>query len=211
MTERVYSEKPAAVKQRARRAQRVADIASGKLKFEDIPHGSNGYHNYECRCDVCRKAATETRAVTVARLRERARLHPEIIPHGTWNAYTNYRCRCPVCVAAEAERAAEKRLRTKIEQSSPEDVRDIEELKKADAYRAVVKDLKQKGRFLIIERVRPGQPGRRVANIRLEDGARKRGTWSEITTRLSEYGLTATAWTPEGAEMRSACEVIPAS
>jgi hypothetical protein len=99
-----------------KRRQQVED---GTIPFDKIPHGTNGYTNYKCRCEVCKTAASKREAGVRARRIARAKEHPEIIPHGTANGYHNYGCRCVPCTGAHAaakqkEKAARKdRLRNR--------------------------------------------------------------------------------------------------
>lgn len=71
-------------------------------------HGRRGYER-GCRCDVCKAAPV----AAAARVRERGRVDPSLIPHGTASGYRNWACRCATCKAAGAEsnRAAKARRR----------------------------------------------------------------------------------------------------
>lgn len=89
--------------QRDRVKRRKAQIESGELKYEDIPHGTNGYTNYKCRCEVCKAAASAAAREDRLERQRRAREDPSTVPHGTENGYTNYRCRCGLCTWAHTE------------------------------------------------------------------------------------------------------------
>lgn len=86
-------------------------IGRTPLPEGDPRHGTNGYYNLGCRCDVCRAANT-------AHLREyRARIKGTLSPgdprHGTSNGYFNYGCRCRPCTdASTADMAFTRRRAT---------------------------------------------------------------------------------------------------
>jgi hypothetical protein len=91
--------------QRARRA-RLKAIAA------EAPHGTtDGYTNWMCRCDDCRKAMTAAHLDWRQRVKERP-IAPEM--HGRANTYNNYGCRCAPCTTARTDyirewRAARRR------------------------------------------------------------------------------------------------------
>lgn len=59
----------------AEQARRVARAA--RTPFWLIPHGANGYTNYNCRCPVCRKANRELAASRRRALLRLAEEYPE--------------------------------------------------------------------------------------------------------------------------------------
>lgn len=74
---------------------------------EDKRHGTtNGYNNYDCRCDRCKRAhADEQQRRKVARRNAPTPRHV----HGTVNGYDNYSCRCKRCTEAHTEAARVRR------------------------------------------------------------------------------------------------------
>lgn len=79
-------------------ASRIGSIREKMLRhMSDLPHGRNGYHYWECRCDVCRAAIAALRQKDLARVQKEGRQPPN---HGTISSYYRYRCRCNECVAA---------------------------------------------------------------------------------------------------------------
>jgi hypothetical protein len=71
-------------------------------------HGSSGYDNYGCRCDVCRAG----NAAKQKRIRESNREERELVDgvwvhplatHGTLTGYQYYKCRCRDCTRASRE------------------------------------------------------------------------------------------------------------
>lgn len=71
-----------------------------ELPVGDSRHGLNGYSNYRCRCEICRKSNADYQRAW----RRRDREIPEHV-HGTQSGYTNYMCRCRRCRKAHAELA----------------------------------------------------------------------------------------------------------
>ena len=65
-------------------------------------HGSSGYDNYGCRCDVCKEGNRDKQAALRERNSEERQfingmwIHP-LAPHGTRNGYQYYKCRCNAC------------------------------------------------------------------------------------------------------------------
>lgn len=90
--------------QAAYQRQRVAN--NRRTPFELIPHGSNGYTNYACRCQACRDANAAAQRQLVARWRENGP-----VSHGV----AGYRsgCRCDTCKTAKSVQAAAYRARKK--------------------------------------------------------------------------------------------------
>lgn len=74
--------------------------------FDQIPHGANGYSNYDCRCETCRAAnATRQREYVAEQKRDGVR------SHGTPGYAAG--CRCEVCRSAKSAQAARYRARRK--------------------------------------------------------------------------------------------------
>lgn len=78
----------------------------------DPRHGTNGYTNLGCRCEVCRAANTANNLRTREDRKRRLEQDPSIRPHGVETTYLNYGCRCVPCTdakrAADARRAKER-------------------------------------------------------------------------------------------------------
>lgn len=73
----------------------------------DPRHGSNGYTNLGCKCDICRAANVQN--TKRGRERRRKTIDPNDPRHGDENFYFNYRCSCDLCKAAHAAAARERR------------------------------------------------------------------------------------------------------
>jgi hypothetical protein len=92
------------------------------LAPNDTRHGTNGYGNLGCRCEVC----TSAQAVKMREYREYlhhtgqcrsredylAARRANLAPHGTESRYTGPdRCRCEECKCASREARARRRNR----------------------------------------------------------------------------------------------------
>lgn len=73
-------------------AHGVSDVRNKSVP--DHAHGTNGYANYGCRCEVCTTA--NTAAHRAASLSARSRPTPDHV-HGTNNGYGYHGCRCGAC------------------------------------------------------------------------------------------------------------------
>lgn len=95
-----------ATKQERAAYQRQRVKANRETPFEQIPHGTNGYTNYACRCQTCRDANAAAQRDLVARWRENGP-----VSHGV----AGYRsgCRCETCKTAKSVQAAAYRARRK--------------------------------------------------------------------------------------------------
>ncbi len=66
----------------------------------DKRHGSNGYTNLGCRCEICRSANSAHNKRRRAQRAELIASDPSLATHGRSNTYLNWGCRCPECRAA---------------------------------------------------------------------------------------------------------------
>lgn len=73
----------------------------------NFTHGYSGYHNYRCRCDICRAGNVDYQRQARQRRRARIVADPSLAPHGSVNTYFNWRCPCDECKAAHAMRTRE--------------------------------------------------------------------------------------------------------
>lgn len=80
---------------------------------DDKRHGTvNGYNNYDCRCDRCKKAHADD---AQKRKTDRRNAPTPRHVHGTVNGYDNYGCRCTRCKAAHTGAARRRRAEKKQE------------------------------------------------------------------------------------------------
>lgn len=83
-------------------------VARGYLAPDDPRHGQNGYINFGCRCDTCRRGNTE--GCKKARYKRWKKGLPEGDPrHGRLTSYPNWGCTCEKCLNAVNKRLWELR------------------------------------------------------------------------------------------------------
>ena len=74
---------------------------------ENFTHGSSGYVNYGCGCEVCREghriAMAQARARRRARTKENGGIAPVLVHNNS--TYTNWGCECADCAEDHALKA----------------------------------------------------------------------------------------------------------
>jgi hypothetical protein len=82
-------------------------------------HGTmNGYSNWKCRCDACKKIAKEYQAIAKAERFARPKTGKEKW-HGTYSGYQNWGCRCEPCHEAFKVRAREDAAKIRRKKGLP--------------------------------------------------------------------------------------------
>ena len=78
---------------------------------EKFTHGSSGYVNYGCGCEVCREGHRIAMANARVRRRARTKANGGIAPVAVHNnsTYTNWGCECGVCAESHALMATKAR------------------------------------------------------------------------------------------------------
>lgn len=71
------------------------------MKTVVVPHGTvNGYNNYRCSCDACRRAKADAQRAGNAGRKQRLPEMFDQLQHGLKSTYVNWGCRCEPCSEA---------------------------------------------------------------------------------------------------------------